>query len=280
MSTGFTKLFSSITDSTIWCESTSVRIVWITMLAMADRDGNIAASIPGLATRARVTVPECEEALTKFLSPDKYSRTPDHEGRRIEVIHGGWRLLNYNYYRNLQDRETVLERKRRWWNENKGANKTPLDAARQTRPDLTQAEAEAEAEADKTLKTKPTPPSVTLPAWIPEEAWKGYVEMRKKIRAPMTERATKLTFAKLLVFKEQGFDVGAILDESTQKDWRGVFAPRAEGQSPKAPEMQWWRSNQGIEAKARETGCWPARGGESYQDLAQRVRVKLEAANV
>ena len=155
MSTGFTKLFSSITDSTIWCESTSVRIVWITMLAMADRDGNIAASIPGLATRARVTVPECEEALTKFLSPDKYSRTPDHEGRRIEVIHGGWRLLNYNYYRNLQDRETVLERKRRWWNENKGANKTPLDAARQTRPDLTQAEAEAEADKATTLSGKP-----------------------------------------------------------------------------------------------------------------------------
>jgi hypothetical protein len=37
----FTKLLSSITDSTIWGESDGVRIVWVTMLAMADRRGRV-----------------------------------------------------------------------------------------------------------------------------------------------------------------------------------------------------------------------------------------------
>ena len=99
MNHGFTKLFSSILASTIWQENNPTRIVWITMLAMADRDGEVAASIPGLARYANVSLEECEAALASFLAPDKYSRTTDFEGRRIEVIAGGWRLLNHAKYR-------------------------------------------------------------------------------------------------------------------------------------------------------------------------------------
>ena len=92
---GFTKLFSQILDSTIWDEPWNVKGVWITMLAMADHQGRVMASIPGLARRATVSLLECEAALQVFLSPDSYSRSSEFEGRRIEVIDGGWRLLNY-----------------------------------------------------------------------------------------------------------------------------------------------------------------------------------------
>jgi hypothetical protein len=50
MSVTFTKLFSSITESTVWDEPDRVRLVWITMLAMADKHGRVWASVPGLAT--------------------------------------------------------------------------------------------------------------------------------------------------------------------------------------------------------------------------------------
>ena len=107
MSSGFafTKLFSSITESTIWCESNSMRIAWITLLAMADRYGRIWGSIPGLANRARITVDEARAGIESFLNPDPDSRTPDNEGRRIEKIDGGWRLLNHSKYRQLCDEE-------------------------------------------------------------------------------------------------------------------------------------------------------------------------------
>lgn len=75
------------------------------MLADCDFHGRVYASIPGLANLARVTVEECESALETFLAPDQYSRTPDNEGRRIEVIEGGWRLLNYELYREKRDPE-------------------------------------------------------------------------------------------------------------------------------------------------------------------------------
>lgn len=105
MSVTFTKLFSSITESTVWCEPDRVRLVWITMLAMADKHGRVWGSVPGLANRARVPVEDTRAAITLFLEPDADSRTAEHEGRRLEPIDGGWRLLNYAKYRSVRDEE-------------------------------------------------------------------------------------------------------------------------------------------------------------------------------
>jgi hypothetical protein len=112
----FTKLFTSITESTIWREDDATRLMWITMLAMADSRGRVFASVPGLADRARVPVDRARIALGKFLAPDPDSRTPDHEGRRIEAIDGGWRLLNHAKYRELRDEEAIKESKRKYIN--------------------------------------------------------------------------------------------------------------------------------------------------------------------
>lgn len=69
------------------------------MLALADKDGIVHASIPGLGDMARVSTDHAEAALSLLEGPDKYSRTKDHDGRRIEVIDGGWRILNHTKYR-------------------------------------------------------------------------------------------------------------------------------------------------------------------------------------
>lgn len=122
----FTKLFSSITESTIWAEPDHVRIVWITMMAMADMKGRVYATIPGLAGRARVSVGQCEEALEKFKGPDKYSRSREHEGRRIEDIDGGWALLNHDKYRAMRDHEKDKERKRNWAAKRRSIQKSRL----------------------------------------------------------------------------------------------------------------------------------------------------------
>jgi len=160
MSTTFTKLFSSITESTIWAEPDSVRIVWITMLAMADRHGRIWASIPGLANRARVSLSACEDALDRFQKPDKYSRTPDHEGRRIEPIDGGWRLLNHAKYRAIRDEESALEAKRKYAAKKRlGTKVEKVDQSRsqsnKVESSRDNAEADSDAEADSSNTPKP-----------------------------------------------------------------------------------------------------------------------------
>jgi len=101
----YTKLFNSIVTSTIWTEDDKTRIVWITMLALADQNGEVHSSIPGLARLSAVPIADVERALEKFVSPDAYSRTPDNEGRRIAKIDGGWELLNHAKYRKMASKE-------------------------------------------------------------------------------------------------------------------------------------------------------------------------------
>lgn len=119
----YTKLFHSILDSSVWQESHQTRIVWVTMLAMADQHGEVQAAIPGLAKRAGVTIQEAEAAIATLSAPDAYSRTPDHEGRRIAKIDGGWEILNHAKYRfeaSLEDRkEKAAVRAKRFRDRNK-----------------------------------------------------------------------------------------------------------------------------------------------------------------
>lgn len=82
------------------------------MLALADRDGVVSSTIPGLSDRARISLKECERALEVFQQPDKYSSTKDFDGRRIEAIDGGWRLLNHAKYRKLMSKDDQREKTR------------------------------------------------------------------------------------------------------------------------------------------------------------------------
>lgn len=111
---GYTKLFGSIVASTIWREDDKTRIVWVTMLAMANKHGDVEASIPGLSDLARVSIADVEKALATLLAPDGYSRTKDYEGRRISPIEGGWHILNHSKYRekmSKDERRNYLARK-------------------------------------------------------------------------------------------------------------------------------------------------------------------------
>lgn len=67
--------------------------------------------VPALADRARLTIEETEEALRVLGAPEKYSRSQEHEGRRIETVEGGWRVLSHQKYRD----EIKLEMRRAYW---------------------------------------------------------------------------------------------------------------------------------------------------------------------
>lgn len=114
--TGYTKLFGSIIASTIWREDDKTRIVWITMLAISNKNGIVEASVPGLADLSRVTVEETRAAISKLESPDPDSRSKEAGGRRIKPVDGGWQLVNHAKYRaklNADERRQYLTQKKR-----------------------------------------------------------------------------------------------------------------------------------------------------------------------
>lgn len=152
MSDTYTKLFSSITESTVWGEPYATRIVWVAMLAMADAKGQVYGSIPGLARRANVTLQEVETALESFRLPDPYSRTKDADGRRIEDIDGGWRLINHAKYGAIRGAEERREYKREW--DRKNRSKAAKEAASPDKnPD--------DSDINPTNTTNPAPPALT-----------------------------------------------------------------------------------------------------------------------
>jgi hypothetical protein len=157
----YVKLFSSITESTIWCEDDQTRILWITMLAIADRRGYIMASIPGLANRARLPLPAVRKALAKFIAPDPDSSTDEHEGRRIEKLQGGWRLLNYDKYRDIKDDDDRREYMRGYMREYRGSVDSVNTSVNTVNTDVNTSltlvsPSEAESEADKKSKAMRT----------------------------------------------------------------------------------------------------------------------------
>jgi hypothetical protein len=112
----FVVIDAEILNSSIWSESAATRLVWFTLLILCDTEGYVGAAVPGLARQAGVTVAECEAALDTFLSPDPHSRTTAHEGRRIEAVERGWRVLNFEAAldRMSLERKRVRERVRKW----------------------------------------------------------------------------------------------------------------------------------------------------------------------
>lgn len=101
MDKNYTKLFHRILSSSIWDEDDKTRLVWITLLASTDENGIVTATVSKLARDARVEVESVLVALEKFLAPDPESLTKTNDGRRIEVVDGGWRLLNHGTFRDM-----------------------------------------------------------------------------------------------------------------------------------------------------------------------------------
>ncbi len=88
-----------------------VRLLFITLLALADREGVVYGSRNGLMRAAMIDLDAADEhdPWRILMGPDDDSsdlmRNPDNEGRRLEEVPGGFRIINYTYYKGLRDSE-------------------------------------------------------------------------------------------------------------------------------------------------------------------------------
>lgn len=247
----YTKLFSSIVTSTIWVETDRTRIVWITMLALADKNGEVQASIPGLARIAGVPIADCEEAIGKFLAPDPYSRTPDDEGRRIEKIDGGWALINHAKYREMASREESKDahakRQKRYRDREKrnvtvsDASVTPSDESVTDTVHIADADTYADSDIQtipplspdggmgKIEKPKKTEEMPRIPDLIDtpnmRQAWETWLAYRKSIRKSVNPFGAKQSMKDFLLWGER--ESIQSIENSIRNGWQGLVAPKA-----------------------------------------------------
>jgi hypothetical protein len=104
----FVKVFDQIFDSSI-VEDYSIRHVFMDLLVLADRHGEIDMTAEAIARRTNVPLSKVKDAIEKLAAPDATSRTPDEEGRRLVLLDDhrdwGWRIVNYERYRDIRDEE-------------------------------------------------------------------------------------------------------------------------------------------------------------------------------
>jgi len=95
-------LWSGIVTSSIWDEDVIVRVVWITMLAVKDRDGFVSGSVSSMRRLANIeSEKECARAIRVLESPDMRSPGQPNDGRRINRVDKGWVVLNHGKYRDM-----------------------------------------------------------------------------------------------------------------------------------------------------------------------------------
>jgi len=101
-----------------------------------------------------------------------------------------------------------------------------VDASTMLAPCLQLAIPERETERETEKKSV----SLELPDWLNKTDWNDFVEMRKKLKKPMTDRAVNLMISKLETMKNKGIDTSAVLQKSIVSDWIDVYEPKVQTQ--------------------------------------------------
>ena len=65
--------------------------------------------------------------------------------------------------------------------------------------------------------------SIQIPAFINYETWKGFLDMRKKIKKPFTLHAQDLMLRRLVLMNSSGQDVNNCINKSIINSWSDVY---------------------------------------------------------
>lgn len=68
----------------------------------------------------------------------------------------------------------------------------------------------------------------SLPDWLPLEAWRGYLDMRRKKKIATTDRAIGMLIRKLDEMRLKGHDPTDLLDSATLGNWKSIYEPKAD----------------------------------------------------
>lgn len=99
-------------------------------------------------------------------------------------------------------------------------------------PPLTKTDISAKTEnkqprAKRADSVQPATPEI--PSWVPADAWAAWWNgTRKKIRAPNTDDSLRLNLRTLEKLRAQGHDPRAVIEQSIERGWRGLFPIKPE----------------------------------------------------
>jgi hypothetical protein len=114
---GWFKVSRRLIESSLWAEDPVTLKVFLALLEASQqpgcmRRGTVIISRPILAGRCLISVEQLDAAITTLAGPDPESRTKGHEGRRLEVLSNGFRVVNYGVYHDRKAEEALSKARR------------------------------------------------------------------------------------------------------------------------------------------------------------------------
>lgn len=213
---GFSKVFSTIWGGSLYGHF-EASAVFLVFLSLADRDGAVDMTPEAIAGTTGWPLDFILKGIRELEAPDRKSRTPGHEGRRILLMDDhrpwGWIITNYALYRDKMrsaERTAYLAEKQREYRaraKSTGVNKSTI--INQDKPI-----AEAEAEADTEAKNKSAPNGALF-----EEFWNAYKEAGgEKVGRGQAEKAWKK------INPDHAILSAMLIALQSQKEERAAFA--------------------------------------------------------
>lgn len=162
----FTKLDKNFCESSILAHGPEVAGIWAYLLAAAGSSGCVTATVPAMAGVFRTTEDRIMALLTILEQPDPWSRTPEHDGRRIRIEREPeWQIVLLNHAKYRAKDHTAADRQRRHRTKAVTRDVTVSRVTDRDKRDVTQAEAEADTDRRKTDRQpfyRPTAPANPL----------------------------------------------------------------------------------------------------------------------
>lgn len=234
---GYFKIWRELFSKPIWLNSTpEQKAILITLIAMANFNGKewewkgekfkaakgqFVTSIESIrnACGKGITVQNVRTSLDRFEKLGFLTNESTKTGRLITI-------LNWHLYQDCED-ET-----------NKESNNKLTKTSQRGNKELTPRE---ERKKDKKDKNNIYSELISSFTSEPEliKAINDFVEMRNKIKKPMTERALQLLFGKLQRLSPDSVIQIKILEQSILKNWQDVYPLKEEPKDKKSAIDEW-----------------------------------------
>lgn len=104
------KIFDSIYDGTL-AEDWRALITFQQFIILSDADGMVDMTPQSISRRTGIPIEHIKAGIEILEKEDKFSRTPDEKGKRLELIDDhrpwGWHIVNHEKYKNMRDADTI-----------------------------------------------------------------------------------------------------------------------------------------------------------------------------
>lgn len=292
----FVKLDTRILQSTLWFER-DARELFITALLMAEpREiqepspqlkvdaieytgfevppgwyGFVPAAGIGIIRQAGIDRDSGLKALAELGSPDKESRSSEHEGRRLVRVNGGYIILNYIKYRERD--VTAADRNRRWRQKQREQKEARVEELRSANV------SSVPLQRNDTPLPPPLRPDTPLANVFPErlEVRGQRLEARGQSKSkPLKAKArfAPPALAEVEVYireRKSPVDGSAFVDFYESKGWR---VGNQSMKDWKAAVRTWERRDGHQNKKQTGSGILSANGAKLKRDAARRLGEK------